>query len=131
MTAIGQLCAHTCCCGLLERDGGSVSPQLRRKKDHRDAWSREVLAQPAEPATDEPVVMPPSSHYLSAKVAKLVASERRGPAFPFVLHLPGPLMYEVGAPQAEVHFGVVTQFDHPLGDVADVATPTLNVPAIV
>jgi hypothetical protein len=92
---------------------------------------REVLAEPAEFAADELVVVPPSAHHLSAEVAEPVSGECRWSSLPFVLDLPGLLVHELRAPQAEVHLGVIAEVHHAIGGVNGVAAPTRDAPVVM
>ena len=116
--------------------GGRPSQRRRSHADSsepvvaRYACSWEVLAEPAEVATDEPVVMPPSSHHQREGCG--TGPERRL-SVPPCLRPRSPMPADArsgrtagrGAPPGG------SQFHHPLGNVADVATPALNVPLIV
>ena len=70
---------------------------------------REVLAEPAQLAADDLVLVPPSAHHLCAEVAEPVSGERGWSSLPFVLDLPGLLVQPMRAPQAEVHLGMVAE----------------------
>jgi hypothetical protein len=48
-----------------------------------------------------------------------------------VLDLPGALVHEVGAPQAELHLWVVAQANHLLGGIEGAAAPALRTPIFV
>ena len=54
-----------------------------------------------------------------------------GPSVPFVLNLPGLLVHEVCAAQAEVHLRVVAEVDHAGRGVDGAAAPALDAPVLV
>jgi hypothetical protein len=97
----------------------------------RCSWLREVLGEPAESAADEPFLVPPSAHHLSAEVAEPVSGERGWSSLPFVLDLPSLLVDEMRARQAEVHLGVIAEMHHSVGGVDDVAAPARDATVVM
>jgi hypothetical protein len=92
---------------------------------------REILAEPVELAADKLVLVPPSAHHLSAEVTEPVSGECRWSSLPFVLDLPGPLVNEMRAPQAEVHLGVIAEVNHAIGGVNRVAAPAWDASVVM
>jgi hypothetical protein len=90
-----------------------------------------MLAEPAKRAADEPVLVPLSAHHLGSQVAEPVSGEGGWSSSSFVLDLPGPLVHEMRAPQAEVHFGMVAQLHHAVGNVDGVAAPARDAPVVM
>ncbi len=95
------------------------------------SWLREVPAEPAQLGADDLVLMPPSAHDLSAEVAEPVSGERGWSSLPLVLDLPGPLVHEMRAPQAEVHLRVGDEVNHTFGDVDGIAAPARDTSVIM
>ena len=90
----------------------------------------QVLAQPAQPAADEPVPVPPPAGDLGTDVSQPFTSPGARPTSDLVFDLPSLLVHEVGTPQAQVHLGVVTQVDHPIGTLHCAAAPALPVAVV-
>jgi Smr domain len=75
--------------------------------------------------------VPPPAGELGTEVAEPVPSPGARPTPALVLDLPCLLVHEVGTPQAQVHLGVVTQVDHPIGALHCAAAPALVVAVAV
>jgi len=81
----------------------------------RSSRLREVLADPAQLAADEPVPVPPSAYHFGTQIAEPIPGQHGWSSFPFVLDLPCLLVHLVGALKTEVHPRVVCELDHPVG----------------
>ncbi len=78
-----------------------------------------------------PVVVPSTAHHDRAQVAKPLPDQHCQPSIAVILDFPGLLVYEVRAGQAEVHFWVVAEVNHPVRGINGVAAPARDVSIIV